>query len=96
MMYELKCEYDKANSFYNKAQIKEYKETQDNIIYTIYELYSYKTLVARITRNEETCISTYEYLGHHSATTTRHQKEFFKQFGLNDKEIKEVIRKGVI
>lgn len=36
----------------------------------------------------------YEYIGHYSMTTTTHQKEFFKQYGLNDKEIKELFKKG--
>ena len=36
----------------------------------------------------------YEYLGQYSQTTTGHQKEFFKQNGLSDKEIKELFNNG--
>lgn len=96
MMYELSCRYDARQSFYGKAIVKETHETQDLMDYTTLELYSYGTLVARITKNEETCLATCEYLGKYSQTTTRHQKEFFKQYGLNDKEIKELFKKGIL
>jgi hypothetical protein len=94
--YELTCRYDSRNSFYGKAWVKETEEEQDLMIYTILELYSYGTLVARITKNNETCLSTCEYLGKYSQTTTRHQKEFFKQFGLSDEEIKELFKNGIL
>ena len=96
MIYELSCRYDSRQSFYGKARITQTSTIQDNILYTEYELYSYGTLVARITRNEETCMSTCEYLGKYSQTTTRHQKEFFRQFGLTEDEIKELFKKGVL
>ena len=96
MVYELSCRYDARKSFYGKAQVKEETDVQDLMEYTTMELYSYGTLVARITKNEETCLSTCEYLGKFSQTTTRHQKEFFKQFGLTDKEIKELFKNGVL
>lgn len=96
MIYDLVCRYDTRQSFYGKAKVKEYSEEQDNTRYTIMELYSYNTLVARITKNEETRLSTCEYLGYYSGTTTRHQKEFFKQYGLSDKELKELWKKGSI
>ena len=95
-MYELQCRYDSRASFYGKAQVLEREEEQDNIAYKILELYSYGTLVAIITRNKETCLSTCEYLGNYSQTTTRHQKEFFKQYGLDDKQIKELFKNGVL
>lgn len=95
-IYELDCRYDSRASFYGKAIVKERDEEQDNIVYEIIELYSYDTLVARITRNKETCLSTCEYLGKYSQTTTRHQKEFFRQYRLTEKEMKELFDKGVI
>ena len=94
MRYDLSCRYDARQSFYGKAQVEQKSEMQDGFLYTEYNLYSYGTLVARITTNEETNKSTCEYMGKYSQTTTRHQKEFFKQFGLSDKEIKELFNKG--
>lgn len=96
MLYDLSCRYDSRNSFYGKARVKQTSTIQDNILYTELELYSYGTLVARITKNEETCMATCEYLGKYSQTTTRHQKEFFKQYGLSDNEIKELFKNGIM
>lgn len=90
MRYELMCKYDSANSFYRKAYV-EIKE--DNIVKT-YCLFSYQTLVAIYTEDKLSNLKQYDYLGHFSGTTTRHQKEFFKQFGLSDSEIKELFKKG--
>ncbi len=89
-MYELSCRYDTRNSFYGKAQVKETKY----IGLTLYELYSYGTLVAKIEETETK--KTYIYLGKYSQTTTRHQKEFFKQNGLNDKQVKELFKNGIL
>lgn len=86
-MYELQCRYDSRNSFYGKAQVVD-KESG------VSELYSYGTLVARITRNWNKLIC--EYLGYFSQTTTRHQKEFFRQEGLTEKEIKELWKNGTL
>lgn len=36
------------------------------------------------------------YFGKYSCTTTRHQKEFFKQNGLSDKEIKDLFKNGTL
>lgn len=83
-MYELSCRYDSRNSFYGKAQVV-VKEGE-------IELYSYGTLVAKVISNWNETI--YEYYGYFSCTTTRHQKEFFKQEGLSDKEIKELFKNG--
>ena len=96
MKYNLECRYDARQSFYGKAQVIEKEEEQGNVLYIIKELKSYSTIVARSTTNTETNITTYEYLGKYSQTTTRHQKEFFKQNGLNDKEIKELFKNGVL
>ena len=85
-MYELGCLYDTRQSFYGKAYVKEFK--------CGLELYSYNTLVARITN--ETTKTTYENFGKFSQTTTRHQKEFFKQNGLTDAQIKELFKNGYL
>lgn len=91
-MYELSCRYDSRNSFYGKAQVE---TTRTGVGQTI-DLYSYGTLVASIYDNFETMERTYVYNGKYSQTTTRHQKEFFKQNGLSDKEIKELFKNGTL
>ena len=87
-MYELSCRYDSRQSFYGKAQVKETKYIGLHLI----ELFSYGTLVAKIEEKENK--TSYIYLGKYSQTTTRHQKEFFKQNGLSDKEIKDLFVNG--
>ena len=97
MTYDLDCRYDTRNSFYGKAKVKTFINN-NNVIFRK-ELYSYGTLVATINiydfkgKIEKT---EYRYLGKYSQTTTRHQKEFFKQNGLSDKEIKELFKNGVL
>ena len=87
-MFDLKSEYDSAKSFGGKAKIIEVK----NRNLTDLQLYSYNTLVARITT---ICgIKTYHYFGKYSQTTTRHQKEFFRQNGLSEVEIAELFKNG--
>ena len=88
MKYELDCRYDTRQSFYGKAIVKETK----NKNVEDYKLYSYGTLVARITKIGNKTI--FHYFGKYSQTTTRHQKEFFKQYGLSDRRIKELFKKG--
>ena len=95
-IYELTPRYDTRKSFYGKAIVKESVEEQDNMIYESKDLYSYGTLVANITYNRETNLDTYQCFGRFSQTTTRHQKEFFKQNGLNDMEIKEIFKRGIL
>jgi hypothetical protein len=91
MEYELSCQYDARQSFYGKAKIKDYYVNK-NI--HILELYSYGTLVAEIKEYKKE--TKYIYYGQYSQTTTRHQKEFFRQNGLSDKEIKELFKKGIL
>lgn len=90
MTYELDCQFDSRKSFYGKAIVEEVRK--DNITELL--LYSYNTLVAKI----EVCGNKTRYYGYgkYSQTTTRHQKEFFKQYGLSDKEIKELFKNGVL
>ena len=90
MKYELNCRYDTRQSFYGKAQVEETKIENG----TKLKLFSYDTLVAEIETNKNK--TKYHYLGKYSQPTTRHQKEFFKQYGLSDKEIKELFKKEVI
>lgn len=92
MSYILDCRYDTRASFYGKAIVEE-KETKKTISR---KLYSYGTLVAEYKRNLENNKRTYTCYGKYSCTTTRHQKEFFKQNGLWDKEIKELFNKGTL
>ena len=86
MLYELEPRYNTRKSFYGKAQVV---HTQNDNV-DDYKLYSYGTLVARYTLVGETenCFC----YGKYSCTTTRHQKEFFRQMGLTDEEIKEVFK----
>lgn len=66
-IYELEPQFDARKSFYGKAHIIDYENGT-------FELQSYNTIVSR-------CIDgKVEELGTWSATTTRHQKEFRKQF----------------
>lgn len=87
-MYNLECMYDTRQSFYGKAKVIE----QKNDFECIKDLYSYDTLVASVILNYDKNKITYKYFGKYSQTTTRHQKEFFKQEGLTDKKIKDLFK----
>lgn len=66
-IYELQARYDSRKSFYGKAHVIDYENG------TI-ELQSYDTIVSR-------CVNgIVEHLGKWGQTTSRHQKEFEKQF----------------
>ena len=96
MRYDLDCRYDSRNSFYGKAVVKVIK----NSIEQEQLLYSYETLVASIITDFEKGTKVYELIPYvvngktKTQTTTRHQKEFFKQNCLTDEEIKEIFKKG--
>ena len=98
MEYELSCRYDTRQSFYGKAKVKSVK----NSIETVKTLYSYGTLVAKITTNFVSKKITYELIPYlingktKTQTTTRHIKEFLKQNNLYDNEIKELFDKGIL
>lgn len=81
--YYLEPIYDYRNSFYKKALVK---VKEDNISYNEL-LYSYGTLVAIYTKDKMTDLEQFNYLGYFSQTTKRHQTEFFRQKGLNEKEL---------
>nr|DAH41386.1 MAG TPA: hypothetical protein [Caudoviricetes sp.] len=66
-IYELEARFDARKSFYGKAHVIDYENG-------IFELQSYDTIVSR-------CVTgKVEELGKFSNTTTRHQKEFRRQF----------------
>lgn len=92
MRYDLSCRYDSRQSFYGKAQVEQKEE--NSLI--INNLYSYGTLVAQRLTDVNTMKTTYKYLGKYSQTTTRHQKEFFKQNGLSDNQIKELFKNDIL
>lgn len=66
-IYELAAQYDPRASFYGKAHIIEH----DN---GLLELMSYETIVSRCKDGKV------EHLGKWSMTTSRHQREFERQF----------------
>lgn len=90
--YYLECRYDARQSFYKKAKVV---IKEDNICSNEL-LYSYGTLVAIYSKDKIENKEQFTYCGKFSQTTTRHQKEFFKQHDLSDKEIKELFKTGVL
>lgn len=67
IIYELTSRYDARKSFYGKAKVIDHENG-------LIELQSYQTIVSR-------CVDgKVQHLGKWSQTTTRHQKEFEKQF----------------
>lgn len=66
-IYELTARFDTRKSFYGKAHVIDHENG-------VIELQSYNTIVSR-------CVNgVVEHLGRWSQTTSRHQKEFEKQF----------------
>lgn len=92
MYYELIPRYSSRQSFYGKAHINEYYYDDKKII----DLISYTTKVASIEYlyNDKKDVKQiiYKYLGHYSATTTTHQREFFLQHGLNEEQFKKIVK----
>ena len=89
-MEELQARYDSRASFYRKAFIRTTED--ENVEHQ--ELLSYGILVANYVYYKNENKKVYEVLGNYSQTTTRHQKEFFRQLGLIDEEIKELFKNG--
>lgn len=85
---ELTPQYDTRKSFYKKAQIRRHEDEHAKTR----QLLSYNTLVANIVEYKDKII--FENFGKYSQTTTRHQKEFFKHYGLTDEQIKELFKNG--
>lgn len=73
--YELNARYDTQQSFYGKAYVVESKKNK--------KLYSYNTLVAKVTKNSDGYNEklTLGRAAGYSATTMRHVREFAKQEG---------------
>lgn len=65
--FVLEARYDSRKSFYGKARVRDYGNGY-------YELVSYETVVSTCKDGKVT------HLGRWSQTTSRHQKEFEKQF----------------
>ena len=65
--YELEARYDSRASFYGKAHVIDYGNGE-------YSLQSYDTIVSTCKNGKVT------HLGKWSNTTTRHQREFERQF----------------
>lgn len=66
-VFKLAARYDRRKSFYGKAQVIDYGGGY-------MELKSYNTIVSRVNNGKV------EHLGKWSATTSRHQREFERQF----------------
>lgn len=66
-IYELSARYDSRKSFYGKAHVIDHENGT-------FELLSYDTIVSRCVNGKV------EHLGKYSMTTSRHQKEFERQF----------------
>lgn len=90
MEYFLEPYNDSRKSFYKKAKVVQ--TTNKNVVDK--RLYSYGTEVARITYIPP--YTTYEYYGYYSATTSRHQKEFFLQEGLDISNYEKLRKEGKI
>lgn len=85
----LEAIYDSRQSFYGKAFVVRDFVGDD----TYYKLLSYGTLVAMAKKDYDGKMS-YTHMGKYSQTTSRHQREFFKQLGLNDDDIK-ILEKNI-
>lgn len=85
----LEPRYDSRQSFYGKAVVA--KDFIGDSIY--YKLLSYGTLVAMAKKDYDGKMS-YTHMGKYSQTTSRHQREFFRQLGLSDDDIK-ILEKNV-
>lgn len=84
-MHELEPHYDRAKSFYKKANV--YRNAQGKIL-----LMSYSTIVAEIV--DEAVSTTGErqakVFGWYSNTTARHINEFLQQYGFDKMSKKEM------
>ena len=88
--YTLDCKYDTRKSFYGKATVR----ITDTDEFFQEELISYSTVVASYIVDKKLNMRHYIYGGKYSQTTTRHQREFFKQLELSDYEIDKLFKDG--
>lgn len=86
-LYELKPHYDRAKSFYKKANV--YGNDKGKLF-----LISYSTIVAEITDKAVTIDGQthVKVNGWYSMTTARHINEFLQQHGFNKLSKKEMER----
>lgn len=89
--YILDCHYDARASFYGKAKVIEV--FKDGVIIEK-KLISYNTHVASIKYVDG--VAKPEYYGSYSQTTTRHQKEFFRQNGFYAKDYFERAKERIM
>lgn len=87
MTYDLSCRFDSRACFYGKARVQ-VSESSDVITY---RLYSYGTYVATVEIHNDVNEIIYSINGIYSRTTNRHQREFFRQFDLNDDDINQLL-----
>ena len=90
--YELSTRFSTRKSFYGKARVRVNED--DNKIEK--SLISYTTMVAKYIYDKGNNTDTYIYIGHYSATTTTHQKEFFLQEGLTEKQFNKLVKVGTL
>lgn len=90
-LYELKPQFDRAKSFYNKANV--YKDEEGNLV-----LRSYTTFVAKIYVNNLNDESKIHLMikGWYSNTTSRHIAEFLRQHGFRALSKKDIERGYII
>lgn len=87
---DLSAKFDRANSFYGKAIVKEDDEKLT--------LYSYKKKVCEIIKrvrkspddDMRDCVTIFTPEHYDSATTVKHIKEFLKQFGFKAETKKQI------
>lgn len=88
MIYELIPVFSNVKSFYGKAQVQ-LNKTGNTEVYT---LFSYDTKVATCVKDTEANSMTCTLVDIFSSTTTRHQKEFFRQMGMRVKDIDDLFK----
>ena len=88
MIYELIPVFSNVKSFYGKAKVQ-LNKTGNTEVYT---LFSYDTKVATCVKDTEANNMTCTLVDIFSSTTTRHQKEFFRQMGMSEKEVDEFFK----
>lgn len=88
MIYELIPIHSNVQSFYGKAKVQ-LNKTGNTEVYT---LFSYDTKVAACVKDTETNNMTCMLVNIFSNTTTRHQKEFFQQMGMSEKDIDDLFK----
>lgn len=87
----LEPRYDSRASFYKKAVVEIVETTE----YSMHTLFSCGTRVAEYV-SFYGGKKVYKWLGNWSQTTSRHQKEFFRQYGVRESDMKELKNDGIL